>query len=187
MNHDEILEFVNQYCEKEKLNIGIKSYSLTEDHKGATVSLSIVENGEVVSVKGQGVGLVDASYNALMSRYSDHYISLNTVELVDAYFRTDLENRDYSSTMKSRMLINLVFKNASENSTDFRNKTTSLSYSAVGAIVQAFEFYINCEILFKRVRFLVKEATSRNRADVSQHYKYVLSKVVQVTNYKCVL
>ena len=61
-----------------------------------------------------------------------------------------------------------------------------MGYTGVSVLVSAIEFYINCELLFKRMKFLLEDAESRGRHDVASRYKYVLSKVVEVTNYQTI-
>lgn len=78
----------------------------------------------------------------------------------------------------------LEFENASKNKTLFESKTSSIGLTAINVLSKAMQFYINCEILFKRVKFLLEDAKSRNRSDIASRYQYVLTKVVEVTNYK---
>ncbi len=188
MNEKQIQEYVEEYLQEKKLKLEIIEYTLRESPSGAYLGLTLSESGSEISLESTGVGIVDACYNALMSGFADRYPSLSSIELTDAYFRTNVRTGlETDISMKSRMVINLEFKNKSKNRMSFSSKTSSVSYSAVSTLVRAFEFYMNCEMLFKRLRFLVEEAQERNRSDIAQKYYYALSKVVEVTNYRCVL
>ena len=188
MNHEEIQGYISEYLKEEKTTLSIKNYKLEESESGASVGIDLLVNGDLVQLTGSGVGLVDAAYDSLICYFQEEYTSLSTIELTDAYFNTDIRNTDnIGQNRKSRMAIVLEFKNASKNSSSFRSKTRSVSYTVVSALVQAFEFYINCESLFKRLRFLLQDAQSRNRSDVAGMYQYILTKIVKVTNYRCVL
>ena len=188
MNHEELQGYISEYLKEQKTSLQIKNYNLEESSLGATINIELLVCDQLVSISGTGVGLVDATYDALMGHFGDQHSSLNTLELSDVYFNTDIRSsNNMGQNRKSRMAIVLEFKNAAKNSSSFRSKTSSVSYAAVSALVQAFEFYINCESLFKRVRFLLQDAQSRNRSDVAAAYQYVLTKIVEVTNYRCVL
>tara|TARA_B100001094_G_C17792662_1_gene605127 strand:- start:31 stop:588 length:558 start_codon:yes stop_codon:yes gene_type:complete len=184
MNVEEIQEYIEEYLQDKKTNLKITNYTLKESASGATIVLRLLSSGDEIELTGTGVGLLDACWAALVAGFKDEYGSLNRIELTDAYFRTDVrKGSDVNSSMKSRMVINLEFKNQSKNIVSFRRRTSSVSYSSVSAVVAAIEFYINCEKLFNRLRFLTEEAKGRNRSDIAQKYCYALSKIVQVTNY----
>ena len=188
MNHEELRGYISEYLKDEKISLEIKSYGLEESTAGAQISIDLLVCDDLVPIYGSGVGLVDATHDALMGHFGEKYNSLDTLELSDVYFNTDLRSsNDPGQNRKSRMAIVLEFKNASKDASSFRSKTSSVSYATVEALVQAFEFYINCENLFKRMRFLLEDAQSRNRSDVAATYQYVLTKIVKVTNYRCVL
>ena len=73
-----------------------------------------------------------------------------------------------------------------KDKTCFSENTTSMSFTGISVLVKAFQFYINCELLFKRLKFLIEDAEKRSRPNVAAKYKYDLSKVVEVTNYQSI-
>ena len=118
-----------------------------------------------------------------MSNYSSEYPSLRTIGLSDLYFQVD-HKASAGLSFKSKTKMKLEFRNDSKDRTFFSERTTSMGFTGVSVLVKAFEFYINCELLFKRLKFLIKDAEDRNRSDVASKYKYNLSKVVEVTSYE---
>ena len=184
MNTDLILEYFLEFLTERK-TLQLKSYQLTEEPDSSKIILDLNDDGEDKSVEGQGVGMIDAGFNSLVNHFSKSYPSLNTVKLEDVYFQVDHRaNKDVS--FKSKMEIKLEFSNHCKDKSWFSGKTRSMGYTGVSVLVSAIEFYINCELLFKRVKFLLKDAESRGRHDVASRYKYVLSKVVEVTNYQTI-
>ena len=187
MNKESIYSYFLEYLGDKKKNLSLVSYNLTEEDGLAEIELKILEDSEELKISSDGVGLVDSAFSALVTHYAPEYTSLNTITITDAYFSTDFSKKSPNSNMKSRMEINLEFENQSRVKTSFKDKAASLGYTAVKIVVSAIEFYLNCELLFKRLRFLAKEAASRGRSDLQAGYSYALSQVVEVTNYRAVI
>ena len=182
MNKDLIFEYFVEYL-KEKVNLTLASLNLIESPEQTNVTLNISEGHETREISGIGVGLVDAGFNALLDTYRGDYKSLNTIQLSDLYFQVDHADRRQLS-LKSKTFLKLEFRNDSKDRMCFSEKTTSMSFTSISVLVKAFEFYMNCELLFKRLKFLIQDAEGRGRSDVASTYKYVLSKVVEVTSYQ---
>tara|TARA_B100000035_G_C20898570_1_gene508320 strand:+ start:171 stop:728 length:558 start_codon:yes stop_codon:yes gene_type:complete len=184
MNRDLILQYFVEYL-KEKVALTLVSLNLMESLEEATLKLVVNDGSENCNIEGRGVGIVDAGFNALLEHYGKEYKSLRTIELSDLYFQVDhSDRRDIS--LKSKTLMKLEFRNDSEDRTCFSEKTNSMSFTGVSVLVKAFEFYINCELLFSRLKFLIQDAENRGRGDIASKYKYALSKVVEVTSYQSV-
>ena len=182
MNRDLISEYFVEYL-TERVTLALMSLSLVESSEEASLTLTISDTGSISEITGQGVGIVDAGFNALLQFFRKKYASLNNIQLSDVYFQVDHSDRTQLS-LKSKTLMKLEFRNDSKSKSCFSGKTTSMSFTGVSVLVQAFEFYVNGEILFKRLKFLIADAESRGRADVASRYRYALSKVVEVTSYQ---
>lgn len=182
MNRDLILQYFVEYL-KNKVTLTLASVNLIEDPKETNVTLSVEESGLQKNISGVGVGIVDAGFNALLEEYKEKYKSLDTIQLSDVYFQVDHSDKRELS-LKSKTMLKLEFRNDSKDRMCFSEKTRSMSYTSISVLVKAFEFYINCELLFKRLRFLIQEAEARGRSDIASKYKYALSKVVEVTSYQ---
>ena len=184
MNRDLILQYFVEYL-KEKVALTLVSLNLMETPEETKLTLCINDGSENSSFEGKGVGIVDAGFNALLSHYGKEYKSLDTIELSDLYFQVDHSDRRNIS-LKSKTLMKLEFRNDSKDRTCFSEKTHSMSFTGVSVLVKAVEFYVNCELLFKRLKFLITDAENRGRADVASRYRYALSKVVEVTSYQSI-
>ena len=155
MNKHLLSEYFTKYL-KEKKKITLISLSLQEQEGSSVISIKLKEDDkEVKTKKAEGVGLVDAGFRSLL----------------------DLN-------FKSKTDIKIEFKNNSKQRSCFSERTTSMGFTAVSVLVKAFEFYINCELLFKRMKFLIEDAQRRSRQDIVSEYRYVLSQVVEVTSYQ---
>ena len=182
MNRDLILKYFVEYL-SERVNLTLRSLNLIENSKETNITLSVDCGDANISIKGVGVGIVDAGFNALLNAFKEQYASLNTIQLSDVYFQVDHSDKRELS-LKSKTFMKLEFRNNLKDRTCFSEKTTSMSFTGVSVLVKSFEFYMNCELLFKRLKFLIKEAENRGRSDISSQYKYALSKVVEVPSYE---
>ena len=162
MNTDIILQYFLEYL-TEKKTLQLTSYQLIEEPDSSKIVLNIKDTEQDLCIEGTGVGMVDAGFNCLVDHFSNQFPSLKTIKLEDVYFQID-----------------------HRAGKDVSGKTKSLGYTGVSVLVSAVEFYINCELLFKRIKFLLEDAENRGREDVASRYRYVLSKVVEVTNYQTI-
>tara|TARA_R110001592_G_scaffold21067_7_gene85370 strand:- start:17018 stop:17575 length:558 start_codon:yes stop_codon:yes gene_type:complete len=184
MNTDIIVQYFEEFLADRK-SLELVSYQLFEEPGTSKIEISVKDGDSISTVTGTGVGMIDAGFNSLVDHYSAEFASLDTVTLEDVYFQIDHKaQRDVS--FKSQMEIKLEFSNHCKDRTWFSGRTKSLGYTGVSVLVSAIEFYINCELLFRRVKFLFDDAEKRKRPDVASKYKYVLSKVVEVTNYQTI-
>ena len=182
MNKELASKFIREYVPN-PVSIILNSYSSCEDFNQTSVNIKLTVNDKPVEIEGVGVGLVDAGFNAFVGFFTREYTSLSTIRLSDVFFQIDT-NHGRSLTLKSKTIMKLECENDNKNKMLFESKTSSIGLTAVNVLSKAMQFYINCEILFKRVKFLLEDAKSRNRSDVASTYQYVLTKVVEVTSYK---
>ncbi len=184
MNRDLILKYFVEYL-KERVELKLLSLNLYEERDQTDITLRVEHNSDQQEFTGTGVGIVDAGFNALIKHYGDKYRSLNTIALSDLYFQVD-HSAGRELSLKSKTMMKIEFRNDMKDKTFFSENTTSMSFTGVSVLVKAFQFYMNCELLFKRLKFLIEEAENRSRSDVAAKYRYELSKVVEVTNYQSI-
>lgn len=183
MNKYLLLEYFEKYL-PEKKTIELVSYSSRETKGQSSAVMQLLDNGDLCETQeSSGVGLVDAGFKTLINHYGEDYSSLSTISLTDLYFQID-HAAGKDTNLKSKTDIKIEFSNHAKNKSCFSEKTTSMGFTAMSILVKAVEFYINCELLFKRMKFLVEDAVKRNRHDVASQYKYALTQVVEVTNYQ---
>ena len=67
---------------------------------------------------------------------------------------------------------------------EFQHQSRSMIYSAYAAALEAFQFYINCERAFEKIKFVLEDAEKRNRGDTIQACIYDMSKLTEVNSYE---
>ena len=109
MNTRVIDELFEKYL-KNKLSLNLQSYILDEKKSEAIIKICLEVDEEEVLIQGEGVGLVDAGFNAYINYFSEKHPSLSTISLSDVYFQIDTGNREVLD-LKSKTLLKLEFEN----------------------------------------------------------------------------
>jgi hypothetical protein len=87
-------------------------------------------------------------------------------------------------------VVNILFSEKLSQSTntdfgisEFQHQSRSMIYSSFISTLQAFQFYINCEICFHKIKLALEDAKTRNRGDIIQSCMLDLSKLTGVNTY----
>jgi len=67
---------------------------------------------------------------------------------------------------------------------EFSSISRSIMYSSFVAILDAFQFYINCERSFDVLIAALTDAKQRNRYDIAEQCKFRLSKITEANTYE---
>jgi len=140
----------------------------------------------VKKLNSTGRGLIDALFGGLLEHYSESYRSLKNITFVGFAIKPDFETSETSGSDASVEVV-IEFLNSSRKIMTFRSKNRSVVSASVESIFAAIEFYINSELAFRRLKFLILDAKERDRGDLLSLYKYQISAIVSVTSYEGVL
>lgn len=150
----------------------------------STISLTLLDSqsGDPVVVEGQGTGLVDALFAALVRRFSREYPSLDTLELsglsIDAHVDTK-QGRGTDSTGE----VTLDMRNSRGTIFQFSATSRSISLATTLALLKMIEFFINAERAFISLATAVQDAQERGRDDLVARFTLELGEIVLVTSY----
>ena len=138
-------------------------------------------------IDATGVGVLDAAFKGLQSFLGDKYKSLMHISLYSFYVYTNLHSPASVESTEDNITIVVEFTNAYGKVVPFRSSSYSLTESMVLCLSSAFEYYINSECCFLKLRSLIKEAESRGRSDIKAEYVSNLINIVGVSSYEEVL
>lgn len=127
-------------------------------------------------------GFVDGLFLGLHINYAEDYPSLDKIKLIDIMVNPIMR----ASTVRgSDAKTSVIFRVEVENHgvSEFQHKSRSLIYSSFVAALEAFQFYINCEKAFYKIKFAANDAKERNRGDIVQSCLADLSKLTEVNTY----
>jgi|SRR5579871_3296019 len=138
------------------------------------------------AIQGEGVGLVDACFDAMIRCYDKDYCSLDTISIVDFKVNAHVE---HGSKRKSDAKITalLYVKNSQNHEYGFECMTSSISHSSVAVVQESVAFFINAELAYKQLYRALKDAEQRGRSDLVARFQNQMSTLVHATSYENVV
>lgn len=134
-------------------------------------------------IHGEGVGLVDACFDAMMKSYSSTYCSLDTISIVDFTVNAHVEHGTYRKS-DAKVTALLRVKNSEHHEYAFECTTSSISHSSVAAVQESIAFFINAELAYTRLHHALKDAQERGRHDLIARYQNQMATLVHATSYE---
>ena len=182
-----IYDTVKEILGGELLSLRLDRYAAHEfsNRRKSRIELVMVESDveNELNIAGCGIGLIDASYNALIKHYSKKYTSLSGIKFHSfcAYpSKPRAHNLESSSMVET--IIEMV--NSAGKTMSFREKDRSSLFSSLKCLISAICFYINSEKAFLKLKSLIRNAKERQRGDLVGRYQYKISEIVCVTSYE---
>lgn len=154
------------------------------DKSVSEVTCSYSHSGTNKKLKCAGDGVVDALFSGLCAANSKKYKSLNRIRFSNFVVKADFDTKKTQSGSDSEALVLLETINERNQKMIFRQVGKSVNFSATRAVFEAVEFYINCELCFKKLVSLVEDAKARGRHDVASMYVGKLVDIIGVMTYE---
>ena len=189
--HETIRHLITEVLTGTELRLQVDSYNLTENFETGEVALRCEvhdrRTGEQKTISGQGVGLVDAMFNGIVRLYSDAYPSLKTIRCSDFHIKANVATARVASGTDMTAQVFLRVKNSEGIEFTFEHDSASITRSAVSAVLDAAEFFINSERAFIAVFRALEYARKEARPDSIGHYTEQLTTLVEATSYSEVI
>jgi len=157
------------------------------DRDGGSIDASEEEVGKTFSVEGGGVGMIDAFFAALKSRYVSEYPSLASIRF------TRFSVTGLMAETASRAATDAVARatvgvtNSYDTEFTFVAETGSVSRSSMQALLLAVQYFVNSERAYVQAYRSLEHARAGGRHDLVTKYTQVLSEVVRNTSYSEVI
>lgn len=190
VKQEEMLVKMKEILQEQYMHLGVRSYTVHEDLESTQdgeapckISCELVgEDGEKMVVEGEGVGTIDAFFNALRTRLADDYPSLRSIAFsefsIQGLFSHE-ETRDTNADAEATVGI----LNSEGREFIFKATARSVSRAGLQATVQAAEYFVNSERTFVRLHEILGHYRSEGRSDLVQKYTSLMSEVVKNTSY----
>ena len=184
-----VKKLFDKILRQEKTQLAPLSISISEslDDDFTTVGLVFSESRfnktETVSVSDiKAKGFVDGLFLGLHTKYVKEYPSLDKIKLVDIMVNPIMRA---STPRGSDAQTSVIFRVEVENYgiSEFQHKSRSMVYSGFVSALEAFQFYINCERAFHKIKLAATDASDRNRGDILQRCMSDLSMLTEVNTY----
>ncbi len=135
------------------------------------------------TIQGEGVGLVDACFDAMIKCYDKDYYSLDTISIVDFTVNAHVE---HGSKRKSDAKVTAILhvKNSQDYEYVFKCTTSSISHSSVAVVQESVAFFINAELAYTRMPYALRDAEERGRHDLVARFQSHMGTLVHATSFE---
>lgn len=149
-------------------------------------TLSRSGTDEKVELEGQGVGLVDAFFDGVVSRFAEEYPSLKTIKISDFSLGSGFD-RSRGRQSDAMALATLRVKNSEDVEFTFTSRAASVTRSSLRAVLDALTFFLNSERAYVQLHVALKDAKARRRADLVERFQSQMATLVGATSYSEVI
>ncbi len=180
------LELIKRVLDKDYIEFHLDKLVVDEDsdETRSKVQLTLSDaNGGKISVDGEGVGLVDAIFNALLERFGVEYQSIKSIEVVAFNVEAKLDTKTDRVGLDSIGCVTLGVNNSEGKLFEFSDESRSISRSAARAVLAAIEYFVNAERAFIMLHRARMDAKERRRDDLVTRYTRELAEVVKSTSF----
>jgi hypothetical protein len=180
------LELIKSVLGDDYIDLHLEKLVVDEDsdETRSSVRLELTgNNGAKITVKGEGVGLVDATFNALLDRYGVEYQSIKSIEVVAFNVEARLDTKTDKVGVDSMGCVTLGVHNSEGKLFEFTDESRSISRSSARAVLAAVEYFVNAERAFITLHRARMDAKERRRDDLIVRYTRELAEVVKSTSY----
>ena len=134
------------------------------------------------NLRGEGVGFIDASFEALVTYFEGEYPSLRSIRFASFEVKGELEDEQRAGA-DALCSARLIIENSERAPFEFEASQPSMASVSLDVVVQALEHFINAERAFIRIYRALEDAKGRGRHDLIESYTSQLSELVKTTSY----
>lgn len=177
---------MREVLQDDYLELRVTGYALREDFDAgtATVEATIAVNGDPpFEVRGTGVGLIDAFFDALRARFSPEYPSLESIRFSSFSIRGPIGTAQSRQASDARAEARVGITNSYGGEFDFAAVTESVSRSSTEAVASAVQYFVNSERAYVTMYRALQHYRSEGRTDLVSKYTGLLAEMVKNTSY----
>jgi len=131
----------------------------------------------------QAKGFVDGMFKACYEQYVEDHASLKNIRLIDYQVKPKFSNSARSIGSDAKTEVTIMVEVKDHGIAEFSCDSRSILYSSFVATLESFQFYINCDKAFRKIKLVLEDAQARNRGDLVQLYTSELSMLTGVNTY----
>lgn len=165
------------------LELKLSRLVIEETDSASTVRLTVLEGDQSYEVEGRGVGVVDATWTALLDRYAREYQSLKTIQLSEFQGAADIETKKAQAGVDAMVRVTLDVTNSEGRHFTFSDASRSVISSSARVVIAMVQYFVNAERAFVTLHNARRDAMARGREDLVSRYTAEMSAVVESTSY----
>lgn len=187
----EMIQKMREILQDDYLEWEIERYTLEEDlsDEVCRIYCNVVDQtGGEFSVEGEGVGTIDALFDALQNEFAEDYPSLKSVRFSKFDIRglfSSKDKREMTTEAEAEATVGLL--NSEGKEFIFKRKGPSVSRAGIEATIEAAEYFVNSERTYVKLHDIIEHYDEEGRTDLVEKYTEVMSQVVETTSYSEVL
>jgi hypothetical protein len=135
------------------------------------------------TIHGEGVGLVDACFDAMIKSYDQDFCSLDTISIVDFLVNAHIEHGNHRRS-DAKVTALLRVKNSQDHEYSFQCTSSSISHSSLLVVQHAIAFFINAELAYTMLYYALADAEQRGRHDLISRFQHQMGTLVNATSYE---
>ena len=152
---------------------------------------SLDEPCEHYNIVGEGVGVLDALFNGIISSVAPDCNTLNNISVQGFQVNLDRDDLKISRQKKrstaAKVEICLTIDNGFDSNgrlIPFRSQSRSMLSASVDVVVEVVEYFVNSELAVLYLKELIKDSKDRSRPDLTERYISKLSDLMSNTSYE---
>jgi hypothetical protein len=185
------LALMKEILKGDFFDLTLVGYEIREDFETGETRMACrvrdSHTGDVQTIEGQGVGLIDAFFHGLKARLADRYRSLESIRFVRFLVKGKMDTGHDPASTDAMAEVTLGVRNSYGNEFDFRHSSRSVMRSGLEATLSAAEYFVNSELAFVTIHRALQDAKAKRREDMVNKYTHMLSSLVENTSYSEVL
>ncbi len=175
-------------------NLQVKRVVIEEDLENETtaVSCEVCEAQESAAqepsvIAGKGVGVIDAFFHGVQTRFAEEYPSLKTIQFSSFSVDAQLDTKNEFAGTDSQAKVTIEIANSEDQRFTFSHTSRSVIGAGIVTTLRALQYFINSERAFVSTYHALKDAQSRSRSDLVQRYTDTMAALVKNTSYSEVI
>jgi hypothetical protein len=187
---DELVELTREVLGDNFTHLLVRRVLIEESmNEETSVTCEVTDelSGDKSVIAGKGVGLVDAFFNGMISRFAEEYPSLKTIRFNSFSVQAELETKQAFSGTDSLGKVTLDVANSEDRIFTFCETSRSVISAIICATRSALEHFINGERAFVTLYHALADAKQRNRQDLVQTFTNKMATLVKNTSYSEVI
>lgn len=181
------LETMREALGAEFLTLAVTDYELRErfDEDQCTITFNLVENpGERrMTMEGRGVGMLDAFFSGLCTRYQAEQPSLATIRFSSFKVRGIMGDAKAERASDAGAEATVGITNSAGTEFHFSALSPSVSHSSIEAVLAGIEYFVNSERAYVRLYKALKHHQTTGRPELVAKYTELLAQMVRNTSY----
>jgi len=177
---------VEEVLQDNVLRFALESYQIEEDTDMRSRIVAKVrrsDHEQPFAVEGEGVGALDAFFEALRARLGEDFPSMSAI-IFSSLAAKNVPGSDQNHPTDAEAEVTIHIKNSYGDEFEFINRSRSLLRASLDGLLDTVEYFVNTERTYIQLFRALEHYRKEGRSDLIDKYTSLLSVVVRNTSYE---